>query len=104
MSKEMVTWAKRITTGNITKVMAGPQLMLHVSFTVDDSIEPKLIDYVNLSGANKGKSQAGIYDLNDNVLRVCMSPPGKPRPTEFRSKKGDNRSFTTWKLLTKSVR
>ncbi len=93
----MVAWVKRTTRGDITKVVAGGQTMLHARFALDTAKGSNAIDYLdNLSGANKGKSQEGIYELKGKSLRICMGAPGKPRPTTFESKKGDGRSFTTF--------
>jgi len=33
MEESMAKWVKRITSGNQTTVMAGPQMMLKVEFT-----------------------------------------------------------------------
>jgi len=99
MDQSTVKWCKRITRGNVTRVVAGPQVFLNASFTLDDSRKPHAIDYINLEGATKGKSQAGIFELSGDVLKICMSAPGKPRPANFSSKPGDNRSYTTWRLL-----
>jgi uncharacterized protein (TIGR03067 family) len=99
MDKSMVQWVKRSTHGNESHVTAGPQTMLKVEFTSDPSKSPKTIDYINLFGANKGKSQQGIYEFEGDILKFCVAPPGKPRPAEFASARGDGRSFTTWKLL-----
>jgi uncharacterized protein (TIGR03067 family) len=101
IDQSMVKWCQRITRGNITKVVAGPQVFVHASFTLDKSATPHAIDYVNLAGASKGKSQAGIFELTDGALRVCMAAPGKPRPADFSSKPGDDRSYTTWRLVKK---
>jgi uncharacterized protein (TIGR03067 family) len=98
MAENMVKWCRRITRGNVTSVVAGPQLMLKARFTLDDSTKPHAIDYINLEGANAGKPQAGIVELNGEILSVCMSAPGNPRPREFVSKSGDGRSYTTWRL------
>ncbi len=92
-----VQWVKRVTHGNESTVTAGPQTMLKVKFTHDPSKSPKTIDYVNQFGANKGKSQEGIYEFEGDILKFCVAPPGKPRPREFASCRGDGRSFTTWK-------
>jgi uncharacterized protein (TIGR03067 family) len=101
MDQSMVKWCKRITRGNVTRVVAGPQVFLNASFTLDSSISPHAIDYVNLEGPSKGKSQAGIFELNDHALKICMSAPGQPRPADFASKPGDERSFTTWRRVKK---
>ena len=42
-----------------------------------------------------------ILDLSGDTLRICMAAPGKPRPTDFFSKAGDGRSYTTWRLTKK---
>jgi uncharacterized protein (TIGR03067 family) len=97
MDASMVQWVKRSTHGNESTVTAGPQTMLKVTFTHVPSKSSKTIDYVNLFGANKGKSQEGIYEFEGDILKFCMAPPGKPRPKEFASSRGDGRSFTTWK-------
>jgi len=101
MDKSMIEWCKRITRGNVTSVVAGPQTMLKANFTLDDTKSPKAIDYLNLTGANAGKAQLGIYEMGGNVLKICMSAPGKPRPRYLSSASGDGRSYTTWKLTGK---
>jgi uncharacterized protein (TIGR03067 family) len=101
MEQSMVKWCKRLTRGNVTRVVAGPQVFLNASFILDSSKKPHAIDYVNLAGVSKGKSQAGIFELSGDILKICMAAPGKPRPANFSSKPGDNRSYTTWRLLKK---
>ena len=100
MDAAMVAWVRRTTRGDVTKVVAGDQTMLHARFTLDATQPSNAIDYVSLAGANKGKSQQGIYELSGAALQICMAPPGKPRPREFESMKGDGRSFTTWRRAT----
>jgi uncharacterized protein (TIGR03067 family) len=101
MDQSAVNWCRRVTRGNITSVTAGSQVFVNASFSLDHSQNPKGIDYMNLAGPHKGKSQAGIFELTADSLRICMSAPGKPRPKEFSSKRGDGRSDTTWRLLKK---
>jgi uncharacterized protein (TIGR03067 family) len=97
LADNMVEWCSRTTRGGLTTVVAGPQTMLKATFTIDASTHPQAIDYVNLEGASKGKSQAGIFDFAGGDLRICMAAPGKPRPAAFASKPGDGRSLTTWR-------
>ena len=101
LSEAMVKWCQRTTRGNVTRVVAGPQVFVNASFTLDNSRKPHVIDYVNLEGSNKGKSQAGIFELVGDSLKICMAAPGKPRPVNFSSKTGDGRSYTTWRLVKK---
>jgi len=96
MDASTVQWVKRVTRGNRTSVIAGPQTMLKVEFTFDPSTAPASIDYLNLHGPNKGKRQQGIYRLEGDVLTVCTGAPGGGRPAEFTSAKGDGHSLTVW--------
>ena len=98
MSQDMVKWCQRITRGDVTSVVAGPQTMLKARFTLDPSKTPPAVDYINLAGTNKGQSQAGIFELSGDTLSICMAAPGQPRPDSFSSKAGDGRSYTTWRL------
>jgi uncharacterized protein (TIGR03067 family) len=97
MDPSAVQWVKRVTQGNQTTVMAGPQTMLKVEFACDASASPKTIDYRNLAGANKGKTQYGIYEFDGDVLKFCVAAPGAPRPAQFQSGPGDGRTLTVWK-------
>ncbi len=97
MDQSMVSWVKRVTQGNQSTVTAGPQVMLKVEFTCDTSKLPKIIDYINLAGANQGKAQAGIYEFEGELLKFCVAAPGAARPKKFESAKGDDRTLTVWK-------
>jgi uncharacterized protein (TIGR03067 family) len=97
MEKSLVKWVKRVTEGNQTTVYAGPQVMLKVEFSSDASQSPKAIDYLNTAGSNKGKTQAGIYEFEGDLLKFCLSAPGAARPTQFQSAPGDGRTLTVWK-------
>ncbi|MFI5311539.1 MAG: TIGR03067 domain-containing protein [Gemmatimonadales bacterium] len=101
MAADMVKWCKRITRGDVTTVLAGPQVMLSARFTLDDPQHPHDVDYVNLEGSAKGESQSGIVELTGESLKICMSAPGKGRPSDYSSAKGDGRAFTTWRLVKK---
>jgi uncharacterized protein (TIGR03067 family) len=99
MDAATVEWVKRVTHGNQTIVVAGPQTMMKVEFSLDASTSPARIDYLNLHGPAKGKRQQGIYRLEGDVLTVCMGAPGGARPGEFTSVKGDGRTLTAWKRI-----
>ena len=99
MKKSDVQWVKRVTEGNEVKVIAGPQVLMQMEFTHDGSKSPKTIDYVNTAGANKGKTQEGIYELDGDILKICVGAPGSARPAQFESVAGDGRSFTVWRRV-----
>ena len=96
MPSQMVQWCRRETRGDVTTVIAGSNVMLQARFTLDQTQRPWAIDYENLAGTNTGELQAGIAELVDELLQICMAPPGASRPSNFESVKGDKRSYTTW--------
>lgn len=102
MDKSMVTWARRVTRGDETSVFAGPQLLFRFRFTHDPARSPQTIDYVNLAGPDQGKAQQGIYEFERGTLKLCVAAPGKERPLEFASTRGDGRMFTVWKKAKKA--
>jgi uncharacterized protein (TIGR03067 family) len=99
MDPSILHWVKRVTRGNQTTVVAGPQTMLKVEFTFDSAPTPQTIDYVNLAGVRKGTAQQGIYKFEGDVLTVCIAAAGAARPREFQSVAGDGRTLTVWKRL-----
>ena len=55
------------------------------------------IDCTLSEGANKGKMQLGIYELDGDTVKFCFAAPGKDRPTDFTTKPGDTRVLSVWK-------
>ena len=90
-------WVKRKTSGNESTVTAGSQTMMTMTFTNDASTSPKAIDYVNTAGANKGKTQLGIYAFEGDRLRICMAAPGAARPAQFMSAPKSGATLTEWR-------
>jgi len=51
--------------------------------------KPKTIDFVIESGVDKGKTQLGIYEMEDGKFKLCVAKAGETeRPTEFKTKEG----------------
>jgi uncharacterized protein (TIGR03067 family) len=92
MDESMVKWVKRVTQGNETTVLAGPNVMMKAEFTIDASASPKTIGYLN-----KGKGQRGIYEFEGSVLKIYMAAPGSPRPTGFEEAPKKGSTLTVWK-------
>lgn len=53
------------------------------SYAINPRATPKSIDLKVTEGPNKGMTFPGIYELDDNLLTVCLDISGKQRPTEF---------------------
>jgi uncharacterized protein (TIGR03067 family) len=56
-----------------------------VDFKVDPSAAPRAIDIIIGNGDEKGAVLQGIYELEDDSLRLCMNLLGNGRPAEFKS-------------------
>jgi uncharacterized protein (TIGR03067 family) len=92
MDESFLKWVKRVTQGNVTTVLAGPNVMLKAEFTIDSSKSPKTIDYLD-----KGKGQHGIYEFEGDVLKIYMAAAGSPRPTGFGAAPSKGSTLTIWK-------
>jgi uncharacterized protein (TIGR03067 family) len=68
-----------------------------VKFKLDASTKPKSIDL----GGGKGekKSVKGIYALDKDMLKLCLSSSDGKRPKEFKTKAGDETNLFVLKRL-----
>ena len=73
------------------------QTVLKAKFTLDPTKKVKTIDYTIAEGANEGKTQLGIYELDGDTLKFCYAQPGKDRPTEFKTAAESGRTISVWK-------
>ena len=67
----------------------------------DPSKKPATLDLTPQDGPDKGKNGLCIYDIKDDVLRLCIAEPGRDRPTDFTSKKGSGWTLITMKRAKK---
>ena len=65
-------------------------------FTLDPNQKPKWIDVTYMDGERKGESSQGIYELNGDTLKICVSR-GNTRPTEFETKADSQRHLMVLK-------
>lgn len=66
------------------------------TITVNPQKDPKTIDNLHESGAQKGKKQYGVYKLEGDKWTVCMTRPGVAegdRPKDFSTKDTTNVVF-----------
>src|SRR5205823_15047290 len=97
MPEALVKSARRVCRGGETTVTLSGQLFMRAKITVDPSKKPKAIDYVLTGGPDKGKTQLGIYEIEDDTLKTCFAAPGKPRPADFTTATGSSRTLSVWK-------
>jgi len=66
------------------------------TFTLDETAEPKYIDFTM-----EGNKALGIYKLSGDLLTICMAEVGKPRPTAFKTTKGGNCELSVLQRIKK---
>lgn len=66
--------------------------------TLDPNKDPKEIDMLFLDGANKDKTQKGIYRLKDESIQISRGlEPAQNRPRDFATWPDTNYFMVTWK-------
>ena len=57
-------------------------------FKLDLLKQPRWMDATGTKGPQRGRRYLGIYALDGDTLKWCVSTPGNERPTEFATKNG----------------
>lgn len=97
LAANLLAYGSRTCTGAETKVVFGGQTMVHAKVRINAAASPIEIDYLNLSGSNRGSISLGLLQwIGDDVV-FCMGAPGAARPTDFTSAKGSGRTLSRWK-------
>ena len=65
--------------------------------TLDVESDPTGMEIKGTKGPNEGKTIPAIYELKDDVLKVCYNLEGKNRPKEFKTKAGSKFYLVTYK-------
>ena len=63
-------------------------LMLEGTFTLDASLNPRLITWIDSMGSDKGKMLLASYDLEGDNFRFIAADEGLPQPTAFQTGPG----------------
>ena len=67
------------------------------TFSIDPSKKPKTIDIKFTEGPENGNTSLGIYELDGDDLKLCLSVTTKERPTEFSAKPKSGHGFEVLK-------
>ena len=67
------------------------------TFSIDPSKKPKTIDIKFTEGPENGNTSLGIYELDGDDLKLCLSVTTKERPTEFTAKPKSGHGFEVLK-------
>jgi len=92
----MLSGSKIIIKGeNFKSISAG--ITYEGKMKIDRNSTPKTLDLTFTEGPEKGRTSLGIYELDGETLKICLSLAGSTRPTEFASKPGSGFAFETLK-------
>jgi len=91
-----VPYGKRVVKGDEMTVTFGKEVVTKAKMAADPASHPKTMDYVHIGGMLAGQSQQGIYELQGETLKICSSPPGQSRPTEFTAAPENKRTLAVW--------
>ena len=61
---------------------------------VDPAKMPKQVDYTM-----GGQIYLGIYELNGDIFRDCIAPPGRERPMDFTVPRGSGRMYFVYRRV-----
>jgi len=67
------------------------------TFTIDGGKNPKTIDLKFTEGPEKGNTSFGIYELDADDFKLCLTITAKDRPTEFATKAKSGLGFEVLK-------
>jgi uncharacterized protein (TIGR03067 family) len=83
----------------MTQALNDGKVFIASQTKIDPAAAPMLIDISFTEGSDKGKASQGIYKIDGEVLTICRSAPGKPRPNGFSSEMGSGWTLMTYKKL-----
>lgn len=66
----------------------GEDTLLEGGFTMDASVYPKRIDWIDSIGDDAGKLIPAIYELAEDSFRFAAADPGMARPEDFSGGRG----------------
>ena len=73
----------------------GDKTLATGTFRLDPAKTPHAIDLTTIEGDGNKKTTFAIYELADDVLRICGAKPGEERPSEFAAMDGSGHTLTT---------
>ena len=84
----------RTVKGDQYSLLLFDKVITKGTFKIDPKKNPKTSD--SYPDGVSDKAILGIYELQGNTLKICLSPPGKERPTAFESTKNSGYSLMIW--------
>lgn len=85
LPKEMIKAARLVVKGR-EFTMKDPVATYKGTLVLDPAKQPKTIDMKFTEGPEKGHTSLGIYELDGDNWKLCLTITAKERPTEFATK------------------
>lgn len=67
------------------------------TYTLDATTQPRGMSVTGTDGPNRDKTFPAIYELKEDMLRICYDLSGKQRPTEFKTTAGTKLYLVTYR-------
>jgi uncharacterized protein (TIGR03067 family) len=96
MPQQMLTGSKIEIAGNKFTTTTG-DAVYRGTFKIDASQKPKTIDMTFTEGPEKGNAALGIYELEGENWKLCLTIANKERPKEFATKPNSGLALETLK-------
>jgi uncharacterized protein (TIGR03067 family) len=77
----------------------GDRTLSEGTFRLDPVQEPRTIDLATSDADGKEQITLAIYELTDDMLRICGAQPGEERPSEFAAMDGSGHTLTTFERV-----
>jgi uncharacterized protein (TIGR03067 family) len=97
MPAQWLAFGSRTARANEVKVVFGGQVMVHAKVRLDESATPVAIDYLNLTGRQKGQVSFGILEWVGDEVRILMAAPNAPRPASFSEALKKGLTLSQWR-------
>jgi uncharacterized protein (TIGR03067 family) len=69
-------------------IASDGKAMIRGTSEIDPTKKPRTVDLTVTEGEGKGQTILGIYQFDGDTRKVCLSPAGEARPSEFSSADG----------------
>ncbi len=68
---------------DVVTIRIGNEVGAEFTVKLDPKQAPKALDLTHTLGPDKGKTELGIYTLEEDILKICVEETKKDRPKSF---------------------
>jgi len=101
LSNTSVEKLRLTLTAQRYKTQRKDEVLFDSTYRLDVTTVPARINMIGTEGELTGKEAQGILSLTNDVLTICYTMPGKPRPVKFESTVGSEAHLVVWKRASR---